>query len=129
MTRFQYTFVCLHPACPKQTTGCIWTTATDREKHVHAVTDSRPYACDGCEMQFSNSGPLLNHKNVHDKKRKRIDCPYDECTSTFLSATGLPDHGNGPRHENIRHMCPTCGLSYAHFQDLISHPHIMDPDH
>ncbi len=81
---------CLCPHCPQRNGFCD---SDSLKAHIAFCRVERPFACDGCQLRFTNrDGAVKHHRSVHEKIR--FVCA--DCGKSFQTKWMLTRHLFGP---------------------------------
>ncbi|XP_078471885.1 uncharacterized protein LOC144733737 [Lampetra planeri] len=83
-------------------------------------TGERPYHCNVCGVDFTQSHHLLIHQRIHTNK-KRYVCTV--CGKVFVRLANLDNHTRVHTGE-MPYKCATCGKVYSQSTALINHKRI-----
>lgn len=78
---------------------------------------NKPFQCDICELAFSESAKLKDHKRVHTSEKQFV---CEICGVSFLSLSGLKNHTRIHSGEKS-YKCNICSFASVHSSNLKVH--------
>ncbi|KAI0226832.1 hypothetical protein LSAT2_022704 [Lamellibrachia satsuma] len=103
--------------------GCsgVFTKWSLLRKHK-AIAHQPVFTCHVCQQKFLKKSLLAEHHTVHTSEQLAFQCPWEDCTHTYLHLRNLNAHVNC-HHQGSRFPCllDHCGKTFATNQKLTQH--------
>eukprot|EP00088_Acartia_fossae_P057678 TRINITY_DN6730_c0_g1_i10.p1 TRINITY_DN6730_c0_g1~~TRINITY_DN6730_c0_g1_i10.p1 ORF type:complete len:285 (-),score=21.46 TRINITY_DN6730_c0_g1_i10:554-1408(-) len=91
----------------------------DLQTHIRRIHSKfKPFTCEDCNKQFSESCDLKQHMSVHGKG-KLYSC--EDCGRQFKYRKDISVHRNRDHLGESTHFCPVCGKGFYSATDLTRH--------
>ena len=92
------------------------------ERHECVISGLKKYKCSQCEMKFTSTHYVTQHKKrVHKPEEEKYIFRCEICSKSYSSKSNLQMHIELVHSENDKSKCKQCGKHYASKQNLQKH--------
>ena len=96
--------------------------------HFEPVDGAQWHNCDICEKRIFGKMPLMHHRKIHFKTRKKIPCEYETCDFSADSKYKLQNHISGIHLKLRPFECDVCDAAFKRKGHLKGHYDALHSD-